>query len=81
MSSMNLFSSQFDSVDSALNYLREPLQPEVVSSTTTSSVVGSIKVNNGLKSTKKQKKEKELANFMNTSPTETVQILSSGRVR
>jgi len=82
MSSIN---AKFDSVDSILDYLREPSSSsEVVSSTTTSSVIDSTRTNNQLKSTKKQKKEKELANLMNntsTNPREPIQLLPSGRVR
>jgi len=84
MSSMQPFNSKFESVDSIVNYLREPSPPEVVSSSTTSSAIGSITINNGLKSTKKQKKEKELANLMNntsTNPREPIQLLPTGRVR
>ncbi len=76
--------SQFDSVDSILNYLRESSPAEVVSSTTTSSVTDSTRVNNGSKSTKQQKKEKELANLMNNTETnakQPIQLLPSGRVR
>lgn len=82
MSSIN---AKFDSVDSILDYLREPSSSsEVVSSITTSSVIDSTRTNNQLKSTKKQKKEKELANLMNntsTNPREPIQLLPSGRVR
>ncbi len=84
MSSMKPFNSKFESVDSIINYLREPSPPEVVSSSTTSSAIGSITINNGLKSTKKQKKEKELANVMKTTQAnseQNVQVLSSGRIR
>jgi DNA replication protein DnaD len=84
MSSMKPFNSKFESVDSIINYLREPSPPEVVSSSTTSSAIGSITINNGLKSTKKQKKEKELANVMKTTQAnseQNVQVLASGRIR
>jgi hypothetical protein len=84
MSSMTSFLNKFDSVDSVLHYLQEPSPPEVVSSSTTSTVVGSTIVNNGLKSTKTQKKEKKLANYMNTTQTnskEVIEKLPSGRVR
>ena len=73
--------SKFDSVDSVLSYLKEP---EVVSSSTTST---SRIINNEIKSTRKIKKEKKLANGMisaanlYSSRKETVQILSTGRVR
>ncbi len=84
MSSKKTIISQFDSVDSILNYLRESSPSEVVSSTTTSSVTDSTRVNNGSKSTKQQKKEKELANLMNNTETnakQPIQLLPSGRVR
>jgi len=84
MSSTKTITSQFDSVDSILNYLRESSPSEVVSSTTTSSVIDSTRVNNGSKSTKQQKKEKELANLMNNTETnakQPIQVLPSGRVR
>ncbi len=65
--------SKFDSVDSIVNYLREP----TVSSTIPSS--------NDLKSSKKQQNDKDLTNVISTTPPpqleRDVQILSKGRVR
>jgi hypothetical protein len=75
--------SKFDSVDSIVNYLREP----TVSSTVvvSSTVKGSPIINNELKSSKNQQKEKDLLNLMNTtSPSSSegeIQILPKGRVR
>lgn len=80
MSSMKTTKLRFDSVASALDYLREPSPTEVVS-TTTSSVLGSSRINNQLKATnKKQKKEKETANLMNSN-IPIIEKLPSGRVR
>ncbi len=84
MSTIQPMIPKLDSVDSIYNYLREPSPSEVVSSTTPSSVRDSTRVNNQLKSTKKQKKEKETTNLMNNIPTsskELVQRLPSGRVK
>ncbi|CAF3611339.1 unnamed protein product [Adineta steineri] len=84
MSSMHPYPSKFDSVDSVRKYLLEPDLPEVVSSTTTSPVVGSIKTTTELKSTKRQKKEKELVdnmNFTHNNLEGNIQVLPSGRVR
>jgi hypothetical protein len=78
---MKSVASTFDSVDSVLNYLREPSLPEVVSSTTTSTMMNSKIINNQLKSTKKQK---ELANIMITADSlqrNSKEQLSTGRVR
>ncbi len=69
--------SKFDSVDSIVNYLREP----TVSSTIPSSHISK----NDLKSSKKQQNDKDLTNVISTTPPpqleEDVQILSKGRVR
>jgi hypothetical protein len=81
MSSMKSVTSTFDSVDSVLNYLREPSLPEVVSSTTTSTMMNSKIINNQLKSTKKQK---ELANIMITADSlqrNSKEQFPTGRVR
>lgn len=79
MSSIKPTNSTFGSVTDVYNYLREPSPSEVVSTTTTSSVIDSTKVNNRLPATKKQKKEKESANLMDD--IQTIQKLPSGRVR
>ncbi|CAF2626602.1 unnamed protein product [Rotaria sp. Silwood2] len=84
MSSMKTFGSPFDSIDSIVNFLREPSPPEVVLSSTTSSTIDSTKVNRELKSTKGRKKEKRQANVMNATQInskEPIEILPSGRVR
>jgi uncharacterized protein YpiB (UPF0302 family) len=78
---MKSVTSTFDSVDSVLNYLREPSLPEVVSSTTTSTMMNSKIINNQLKSTKKQK---ELANIMITADSlqrNSKEQFPTGRVR
>jgi uncharacterized protein YpiB (UPF0302 family) len=78
---MKSVASTFDSVDSVLNYLREPSLPEVVSSTTTSTMMNSKIINNQLKSTKKQK---ELANIMITADSlqrNSKEQFPTGRVR
>ncbi|CAF3386732.1 unnamed protein product [Rotaria sp. Silwood1] len=84
MSSIKTFGSPFDSVDSIVNYLREPSSSEVVLSSTTSSTINSTKINTQLKSTKGRKKEKGQANIMHPtqiSSKEPIEILPSGRVR
>jgi len=69
--------SKFDSVDSIVNYLREP----ALSSTIASPHI----INNDLKSSKKQKNDKDLTNVMSTIPPPQleggIQILQKGRVR
>lgn len=81
MASKQISVPQLTTVDSILDYLREDLSSEVVSSTTPSAVIVSSKPTHPIK---KQKKEKELANLPNgipTNPLDTIQVLSTGRVR
>ncbi|CAF3599744.1 unnamed protein product [Rotaria sordida] len=84
MSSMKKFGSPFDSVDSIVNFLREPSSSEVVLSSTTSSTIDSTNVNSGSKSIKGRKKEKGQANIMNTTGInlkQPIEMLPTGRVR
>jgi hypothetical protein len=74
--------SKFDSVDSIVNYLREPT---LVSTGVDSTITGSHIIDNDLKSSKKQAKEKDLINVKSTTPPSqlegSIQILPKGRVR
>jgi hypothetical protein len=71
--------SKFDSVNDVVNYLLEPMLSPTVT--------GSGVITNGLKSSKKQRKE-DLNNGMSTTPLssqlqteENIEILPKGRVR
>ena len=80
MSTIEPPTSKFDSVASIISYLRESPQSEVVSSSTTSSTQGSAT----LKSTIKQKKEKDWLNVPNATAmnsNEFIQVRHSGRVK
>ncbi|UJR33222.1 hypothetical protein I4U23_020677 [Adineta vaga] len=78
MSSMKSSCVKFETIDSIITYLRAPSPPEVVSSSTTSTVIGSTEFNNGSKATTKNKKEKELGQ---TKVEGSVEVLASGRVK
>jgi len=74
--------SKFDSVDSIVNYLREPT---LASTVIDSSITGSHIINNDSKSSKKQQKQKDLINVVSTTPPPQleggIQISTKGRVR
>jgi hypothetical protein len=80
--------SKFNSVDSIVNYLRGPVSSSAVANSTTTD---SNKINNGLKSSKKQLKDKDIINVMSTTPSPhlspqsklqaDIEILPKGRVR
>jgi len=80
--------AKFTSVDSIVNYLRGPVSSSAVADSTTTD---SHKINNGLNSSKKQRKDKNIINVMISTPSPhlspqsqlqaDIEILPKGRVR
>jgi hypothetical protein len=78
--------SKFDSVDSIVDYLRQPSRSSEVA--TIPLLMNTNIINNELKSSKKQQKENDLANVMSATPPPPqvqvggdIQISPKGRVR